>query len=203
MFGGSDNYVVDGNYMCGNSGQEYGGAISHYGRSNNGRISNNMLLWNRAGDEGGGIIVASETIAADSNNKFPAFAGAVSITGNVIQGCVSGDDGGGIRFLNAGLDDYIVEYNIITHNLAMHEGGGVSIDDTPFIYFRRNIVMNNIVSGSSMESHASKLYAAGLQTAVFSDGLTNSNFSKMDGYEWGFSHPQDFTENSKFPPVVL
>jgi hypothetical protein len=201
VFGGSDNYVIDGNYMCGNSCQEYGGGISHFGRSDNGKISNNLLLWNRAVDEGGGIMVGSETINAASESDYPAFAGRVSITDNVIQGCVSGDDGGGIRFLNPGLDDYYVENNIITHNVAMHEGGGVSINDAPFVHFTGNIVMNNIVTGTSLESNPNQLYAAGLSTASFSPVLRT--FPKMNDYQWNFSHPQDFTDNSKFRSAVL
>jgi hypothetical protein len=63
LFGGSHGYVVGRNHICGNSGQEYGGAISHFGASESGRISDNSILWNRAVDEGGGICIATETIA--------------------------------------------------------------------------------------------------------------------------------------------
>ena len=199
LFGGSEEYVVDRNYICGNSCQEYGGGISHFGRSNNGRISNNLILWNRAVDEGGGIIIASETLADTDGRNFSVFAGNVNIDDNVIQGCVSGDDGGAIRFLNVGLDDYYVRNNIITHNLAMHEGGGVSINDSPFVHFTNNIVMNNMVSGTSLESDGT-VYPAGLATAVLSQVLLS--YDKMIDYPSTFSHPQDFTDNRKFPPVV-
>ena len=65
-------------------------------------------------------------------------AGSVTINLNTIQACISADDGGGLRFLNAGLSYYHVHHNIITHNIAMHEGGGVSINDAPFVSFTDN-----------------------------------------------------------------
>ena len=138
LYGGSHNYVIKKNHICGNGSQEYGGAISHFGTSNGGKISENWILWNRGVDEGGGIIIASEKGNLDAGIHLYPDAGNVTIDHNVIQACISGDDGGGLRFLNAGLSEYQVHDNIITHNVAMHEGGGVSINDAPFVHFSDN-----------------------------------------------------------------
>lgn len=170
LFGGSHRYVIDNNHVCGNNGQEYGGGISHFGVSEYGSITNNWLLWNRAVDEGGGIMIASETLNAASTAAYPAFAGDVNISGNIIQGCVSGDDGGGIRFLNPGASTYHVHDNIITHNVAMHEGGGVSINDAPVISLNDNVIMNNLATGTAVEAYGT-LLAAGLATNAISPAL--------------------------------
>jgi hypothetical protein len=195
IFGGSHDYVIDKNHICGNNGQEYGGAISHFGTSEGGTISNNWILWNRAIDEGGGIIVAPEISAALTTTYPELKAGNVMINDNIIQGCVSGDDGGGLRFLGAGLSNYNVSGNIFTHNVALHEGGGVSINDAPFVTFQNNIVMNNIVSGTSAESAFDFLYAAGLATNRFSDDLRAAMATENNNYGYDFSHPQEFSNN--------
>ena len=95
----------------------------------------------------------------------------MEIIENIIQGCLSGDDGGGIRFLNPGLSDYTVHDNTISHNVALHEGGGVSINDAPFVYFHNNKVVSNLVTGTSAESNINTLFAAGLATSGLSPSL--------------------------------
>jgi FtsP/CotA-like multicopper oxidase with cupredoxin domain len=226
LFGGSDGYVVELNHICGNNGQEYGGGISHFGASEGGRIGKNWILWNRAVDEGGGIIIASETIGQFGDTDIlPAKAGDVVIDGNRIQGCVSGDDGGGIRFLNPYLSVYDVKNNIITHNVGLHEGGGISLNDAPFVKVHNNVIMNNIVTGTSIESVRSNLFASGLATSKMSglllsalDNLTYavnesiwyetvSRYENMSmpgnrgnvvndtKYPWDFSHPLLFEHN--------
>jgi hypothetical protein len=186
-------------------GQEYGGGISHFGSSSMGRISDNWILWNRAVDEGGGVIIASETLPVDSQSEYPTYAGSVVIEGNVIQGCISGDDGGGLRFLNPGGDStsddpkynsiYTVKNNVITHNVAMHSGGGVSINDAPYVYFTDNIVMNNIVTGTSVESSKNELPAAGLDTNALSQVLAGRLSDEYINLYGGVAHPQDFFDN--------
>jgi len=174
-----------------------GGAISHFGTSHNGTISDNWIMWNRAVDEGGGIIVASETLSAASvvEGNIPANAGDVTISDNTIQGCLSGDDGGGIRFLNPGLSQYTVVDNIISHNVAMHEGGGVSINDAPFVTFTGNTVVSNIVTGTSLESSTAELYAAGLATHVLGQTVLTKLADGSISYNWTISHPQNFAGN--------
>ena len=138
LYGGSHNYVVKKNHICGNGSQEYGGGITHFGTSNGGKITENWILWNRGVDEGGGIIIASEKGNLNVGSTAYPNAGDVDITYNWIQACSSGDDGGGLRFLNAGLSTYHVHANLITHNIAMHEGGGVSMNDAPYVFFWEN-----------------------------------------------------------------
>lgn len=201
MFRGSDNYVIEQNFICGNSGQEYGGGISHFGPSENGLIKGNVLLYNRAVDEGGGIIIASEPVPAPDvgDPNPPIDAGNVEITENIIQGCLSGDDGGGIRFLNPGLSEYRVHHNRISHNVALHEGGGVSINDAPFVTFHTNEVVSNLATGTSAESDLNSLFAAGLATSGLSPSLKqrvldlNSTYLTVYG---NLSHPQEFENNT-------
>ena len=218
LFGGSHDYVVERNHICGNNGQEYGGGISHFGSSNRGRIADNWILWNRAVDEGGGIIIATETTGL---TDLPKDAGDVDIHGNLIQACVSGDDGGGLRFLNPGMSQYDVKNNIITHNVALHEGGGVSLNDAPFVKFHSNVVMNNLATGTSAESVRTELLAAGLATGKLSplllnridtivsvprpwdetiasypvQNLTGNRVTTRNEYPWDFSHPLLFQNN--------
>ncbi len=70
IFAGADNYTVTGNDFCGNFSAEYGGAISHYGLSNNGNITRNRIYYNQGYDEGGGIIIAG-SLAGRSTSPHP------------------------------------------------------------------------------------------------------------------------------------
>ena len=98
IFSGTDNYNVTGNDFCGNFSAEYGGAISHYGFSNNGTITRNRIYYNQGYDEGGGIFIAGALPA--NNSQLSPGAGAVTIDGNTLISNQSNDDGGGIRFLD-------------------------------------------------------------------------------------------------------
>jgi hypothetical protein len=98
LFNGSDNYRVYANYVCGNFALAYGGGIAHYGLSNNGLIAGNVILFNEAFDEGGGVIVAGELPLQNGLLATPG-SGSVVIDGNLIQGNLGGDDGGGVRTL--------------------------------------------------------------------------------------------------------
>ncbi len=55
-----DSYDVAGNDICGNFSAEYGGGISAYGLSPNGKIHHNRIYFNQSYDEGGGIMIAGE-----------------------------------------------------------------------------------------------------------------------------------------------
>jgi hypothetical protein len=116
----------------------------------------------------------------------------VEIVDNIVQGCLSGDDGGGIRFLNPGLSNYTVHRNRISHNVALHEGGGVSLNDAPYVYFFENEVVSNLATGTSAESNNNTLLAAGLATS----GLSPTLKARLPAdYVWNMSQPQDFRDN--------
>ncbi len=153
IFYGSNDYEVGYNDICGNASAEYGGGVSHYGRSPGGRIHHNRVFFNQAYDEAGGIMVAGE-IPAD-NTRLSAGAGAVTVDHNEIIANLSNDDGGGLRFLMAAgpsNDMMDVNDNIIANNVATHEGGGIAIDDTPRVQIVNNTIVKNITTATAMTS---------------------------------------------------
>jgi len=153
IFSGAQGYEVANNDICGNFSAEYGGGISHYGLSPNSSIHHNRIYFNRSYDEGGGIFIGGE-LPADPN-QLSTGAGAVNVYANLIQNNLANDDGGGIRFLMAGVFTYNVYNNIIANNISSHEGGGVALDDAPIVRFFNNTVMKNITTATAMTSNGS------------------------------------------------
>jgi len=83
IFSGSEGYEVAHNDICGNFSAEYGGGISHYGLSPNGTIHHNRVYFNRAYDEGGGIMIAGEL--PPNPAILSAGVGAVDVYNNLVQ----------------------------------------------------------------------------------------------------------------------
>ena len=132
LFGGTDGYEFAGNDMCGNFSAEYGGAISNYGFNGAGAVNkiHDNRIWNNSSyDEGGGIMIAGELPL--NANAASTGAGAVNIYNNVVHENLSGDDGGGIRLLQAGLDPIRIFNNQITDNVSAHEGAGSHLTTPP------------------------------------------------------------------------
>lgn len=170
LFAGTNNYLILNNLICGNHGMEYGGGISHFGTSKNGRISNNEISWNFAFDEGGGILIGSEEGGQVPGSPRLADAGDVIIDNNWIQGCLSNDDGGGIRFLNPGLSSYLIINNVVVNNVATQEGGGISLNDAPNVMIFYNIIARNLVTGTNAGTDQIRK-PAGLCSALHSDDI--------------------------------
>jgi uncharacterized repeat protein (TIGR01451 family) len=170
IFSGSEGYEVANNDICGNFSAEYGGGISHYGLSPDGKIHHNRVYFNRSYDEGGGIMIAGE-LPADPDLPSTG-AGPVDIYSNLIQNNLSNDDGGGIRFLMAGVFPYNVYNNIIVNNISTHEGGGVALNDAPVVRFYNNTVMKNITTATAMTSNGQPA-PAGFSTSRNSTLLQN------------------------------
>jgi uncharacterized repeat protein (TIGR01451 family) len=167
LFAGSNNYEVANNDICGNFSAEYGGGISHFGRSNNGSIHDNRIYFNHSYDEGAGIMIAGE-LATVPTARYgqpggPQGSGPVNIYNNLIQGNMSEDDGGGLRFLMAGNFPMNVYNNMLVNNIATHEGGGVALDDAPNVRFYNNTVMNNKTTATAITSNGQPA-PAGLST---------------------------------------
>ncbi|MFA6901561.1 MAG: hypothetical protein WC236_00615 [Gallionellaceae bacterium] len=165
MCTGSHNYQVTGNYICGNYTMGSGGGIGHLGRSNDGLIANNSVLFNQSFNQGlsvsgGGIFVGGQATLAPAATPRPSpGTGNVTVSANLIQGNLSGaGDGGGIRaeFVN-GLDvrrmsnnpnawyELNVVNNMVVDNIAGMAGGGISLQDT----VRANIINNTIANNDS------------------------------------------------------
>ena len=168
LFAGSTGYSVDHNDLCGNFSAEYGGAISHYGLSNNGVIASNRVWFNQSYDEGGGIMIAGE-LPSDVT-KPSTGSGQVTIDANLVQDNLANDDGGGIRFLQAGTAKIRVTNNMVVNNVSTHEGGGFALDDSTNVQLINNTVMKNITTATAVTSDG-KPAPAGLSTAMNSDQL--------------------------------
>ncbi len=189
LFNGANNYEIARNDICGNYSTEYGGGISHYGYSPGGRIHDNKIVLNSAYDEGGGVMVAGELPAVTT--ALSKGAGSVEIANNLIQGNLSNDDGGGVRFLMAAgpnNDQFTVTNNIIANNVATHEGGGVALDDTPNVRFVENTVVRNITTATSLTS-TGRPAPAGLGTGANSALLQQALNAKYGANAPRFSEP--------------
>lgn len=155
IYNGADRYVVERNDICGNYSNEYGGGISHYGRSGGvnpggaiGHIRSNRIYGNEAFDSGGGIMIAGEYPPGITQEA--RGSGRVDIAQNFISGNLSNDDGGGIMLLDTlGSPDTVVSRigvgsNMISNNVATDVGGGMTIDDAHNV-----LVINNTFARNS------------------------------------------------------
>jgi hypothetical protein len=163
IFNGADNYEVAYNHFCGNFSAEYGGAISHYGYSPNGKIHNNRIYFNRSYDEGGGIMIAGEMVL--NPQALSPGAGPVDVYNNIIQSNLANDDGGGLRFLMAGDFAFNVYNNIIANNISTHEGGGISLNDAPDVRVYNNTIVKNLTTATALTSNGLPA-PAGLSTSA-------------------------------------
>jgi hypothetical protein len=176
LFAGTQGYEVAYNDFCGNFSAEYGGALSHYGFSGNannrnslaGAIHDNRIYFNRSYDEAGAIMIAGEL--PSNPTTLSTGTGRVDIYNNLIQANLSNDDGGGIRFLQAGNFPFNVTNNIIANNISTHEGGGVAIDDAPNVRLVNNTVIKNITTATALTSNGTPA-PAGLSTTMNSDQM--------------------------------
>jgi hypothetical protein len=193
IFAGAAGYEIANNDICGNFSAEYGGGISHYGLSPNGKIHHNRILFNRSYDEGGGIMVGG-AVAVDPTADYGTTNGAkgsgpVDIYANVIQGNLADDDGGGLRFLQAGDVAMNVYDNLIANNVSTHEGGGVALNDAPNVRFYSNTVMKNITTATAVTSNGLPA-PAGLSTSLNSVQLQ----ATLPGGSPLFSNPLLFND---------
>jgi hypothetical protein len=166
LFNGSDEYAVTDNVICGNFSLLYGGGIAHFGLSPDGLIRDNVILSNQAFDEGGGIMVAGELVPAGAPpGTLTPGSGPVSIVSNLIQGNLSGDDGGGIRALMVNGQDvqddpdnpdnwYAIEIlnNMIVNNVSADAGGGISLDDAARVWIVNNTVAHNDSTATGVDA---------------------------------------------------
>ncbi|MEO9240501.1 MAG: IPT/TIG domain-containing protein [Jatrophihabitantaceae bacterium] len=210
LFTGSDGYAITHNAICGNFSAEYGGAISAFGYNANGggsaggTISKNRIWFNASYDEGGAVMIAGE-LPANPTQLSPG-SGPVTIDSNVIQANLANDDGGGIRLLQTGgshitrTDPQTISItnNTVANNVSAHEGGGIALDDAPFVNIVNNTIAKNLTTATAVTSDGSAA-PAGLSTAANSDPLQarlrSSAFSTNTGtalYNTTFSKPTLF-----------
>ncbi len=168
IFNGADDYDVSDNVICGNSSTEYGGGISHFGYSPNGEIHHNEIVLNSAYDEGGGVTIAGELPADPS--VLSVGAGPITIRSNVISSNLSNDDGGGVRFLQAGDYPFEVYNNVISNNVSTHQGGGIALNDAPNVAIVNNSIAGNVTTATALTSDGQPA-PAGLSTTTHSQQL--------------------------------
>ena len=77
----------------------------------------------------------------------------MEISANHIQGNLANDDGGGIRFLQAGDFPMKVYNNVIAGNISTHEGGGIGINDAPNVQIVNNTIMDNVTTATAVTSN--------------------------------------------------
>jgi large repetitive protein len=151
---GSDNYEVSQNFICGNFTLQDGAGIAHLGKSENGLIQENTILFNENFNQGmtvngGGISIAGKAPAgcpvdpltgvqdpaclADPNFSLSPGSGSVRVVRNLIQGNAAGaGDGGGIR-LN----------RINGQDVAQHQTTPSSWHTVEIV---NNMIVNNVAS---------------------------------------------------------
>lgn len=166
LFNGSDGYKVFNNYICGNFTVAYGGGIAHFGLSDGCSISDNNIMFNEAFDEGGGVIIAGELVPAEAPlGTLSPGSGSVTLNGNLIQGNLSNDDGGGLRTLTVSGQDVSdnpgdstmwweinLFNNMIVNNVASDAGGGISMDDTAMINIINNTIAHNDSTSTAIDA---------------------------------------------------
>ena len=162
---GADDYRIQDNWICGNFTQGDGAGIGHLGRSNNGLIEDNFVIFNEtfsqgSATSGGGIHIGG--LAALEPDPVTGLllspgTGNVTVDSNLIRGNLAGGgDGGGISIVNVNGQDVAnslsnsgpwnavdVFNNFINNNVTALAGGGVAIQDALKVSIRNNTVANN------------------------------------------------------------
>ncbi len=193
LFSGTYGYRVSWNDVCGNFSAEYGGAISHYGLSDNGSIQHNRIWFNESYDEGGAIMVAGEIPATPDH--VSGGAGRVTIADNKIDENLSNDDGGGIRLLNAGARRILIQNNEIVNNVSAHEGGGIALNDATDVVIVNNTIAKNMTTATAVTSNGQPA-PAGISTTNLSTQLYDAVRASID------STQPDFTDAVTYNNVI-
>jgi hypothetical protein len=117
----------------------------------------------------------------------------ILIDANQITSNLANDDGGGLRFLQAGAGQINVRNNILADNISAHEGGGIALDDSTNVHITGNTVVKNITTATAITSNGQPA-PAGLSTATNSAQLQKRLAASAPTY----SQPQDFRDNIFF-----
>jgi len=167
---GTDGYLVDANWICGNYSSADGGGIGHIGFSQGGVISNNNVLYNQSFQQtssthGGGIAIEGEPPIAGT---LTLGTGNVTVRNNVIHGnFAEAGHGGGIRLQqvngaevaafpatgnNAAAQknrwfQVTIQGNTIENNVSGWSGAGVSLSDALVTRMTGNTIRSNDSTG--------------------------------------------------------
>jgi hypothetical protein len=165
---GTDNYLVDYNFICGNYSTGDGGGIGQTGVSNNGVIAQNTIIFNQSYQQtaqvnGGGIVVEGELGAVGG---LSLGTGNLTIDRNLIRGnFAEAGHGGGIRLQQVNGSDVAanpnnltggrrqpwytvtITNNMIDNNVSGWAGGGISAADALSVVVANNTIANNDSTG--------------------------------------------------------
>jgi hypothetical protein len=159
LYTGSNNYTVDHNFICGNFAQDNGAGIAHLGLSDNGKITNNTIVFNQNFNQGrnvhgGGLFIGGQPGLGLQETEG---SGNVVIEANLIQGNSAGAGlGGGIILSQInGVDvanntgDSTQWYgidifdNMIVNNHAGWTGAGIAMQDAAKVRIINNTIAHN------------------------------------------------------------
>jgi len=132
--------VVIDNYIAGNEASDgNGGGIYYRGFDNNANFSDNMIVSNLAGNQGGGIYVA---LSESALYPLEPGIGYNLIANNVATGVgVDGESGGGVTLVASGA---WVHHNTIVGNTGdgpdSTYGGGIVVDQAGSPTIQQNII---------------------------------------------------------------
>jgi hypothetical protein len=183
-FGYSPNGLIDHNRIFLNGAFDEGGAISVRSEPGYRLIDINPL--GGAIDPGVILQAAVPDPAVATNGSGP-----VTISSNYISANNAQDDGGAIRIMTAtgtgltttngsrndkrdhpqwGLSQIDIVNNMIVDNTSAHEGGAISIDDSPVVNIVNNTIAKNITTATALTSNGCPA-PAGISTGANTLGL--------------------------------
>lgn len=207
FYNGSDNYQLTENFICGNFSTNNGGGVAHYGKSTNGLIAWNKIIFNEAsfgananGGHAGGILVSGELPPAPQNpgpppgNLTPG-TGSVTINANLIQGNLAGAGlGGGIDASlvngqdvfasptnNANWHHLKIFNNMIVNNIAGYAGGGIGLQDVAKGDIRYNTIAYNDSTATAAAAFPGALLISTPQAAGIVSAIDSANLCAAKG----------------------
>jgi FtsP/CotA-like multicopper oxidase with cupredoxin domain len=202
---GANGYAVRNNFIVGNFTAGDGGGVGHLGLSD-GVIEGNTILFNQSFNQGtptagGGVLVAGLPTVNPTLNPVSPGAGTVTVQNNRIQGNLVGSgDGGGIALRSTGTvqaaDTVTITNNVIVNNVTGLAGGGISLQDAPFVGVFLNTVANNDSTATASLAFANGIVAPSTeQPAGIVSRAHTAAMNAALGTTNGFSQPAPFSDN--------
>lgn len=162
IFNGADGYEVSDNIICSNFSFEYGGGVSHYGRSPAGKILRNKVVWNEAansqGGSGGALSLSGEI---PNGGGLGSGSGSLTVERNLIEGNYAGDDGGAMFIQQVLTDQADIRNNMVVNNASGDTGGAILTDDSSNVRIVNNTLAENATTGTT-EARDGQPHAAGV-----------------------------------------
>ncbi|MCP3999294.1 MAG: hypothetical protein GY727_00055 [Gammaproteobacteria bacterium] len=203
LYGGTDNYEIADNNICGNFSAGNGGGIGHIGLSDGGNIARNDICFNQtfaqsAASSGGGIFIGGQrrfvAVGEPPVNVevLSEGSGSVTIDSNLLQGNLAGSgDGGGIRLSRTNGEDVelapndstnwnrIKIFNNMIVNNVSGNAGAVSMQDASTVRIKHNTIANNDSTATASDAFCagpleSCPQVAGLVSRAHSDLLIDA-----------------------------